>query len=85
MAIFGMVPICGAIVTRASGDFNPQRVTTARVHGGDPPTRGPRRSGLVYSTTAFAHEGLALLTVDLHEVDDLLALTNILVQLHNMK
>ena len=30
-----------------------------------------------------AHEGLASLGVDLHEVGDLLALTNSLVQLHN--
>ena len=33
---------------------------------------------------AVAHEGLASLTVDLHEVGDLLALTNSLVQLHNL-
>ena len=33
---------------------------------------------------AIAHEGLASLAVDLHEVGDLLALTNFLVQLHNM-
>ena len=32
---------------------------------------------------AVAHEGLASLVVDLHEVGDLLALTNSLVQLHN--
>jgi hypothetical protein len=31
---------------------------------------------------AYAHGGLALLRVDLHEVGDLLALTNFLVQLH---
>ena len=31
---------------------------------------------------AYAHRGLALLGVDLHEVGDLLALTNFLVQLH---
>ena len=31
-----------------------------------------------------AHEGLASLGVDLHEVGDLLALTNSLVQLHNL-
>ena len=31
-----------------------------------------------------AHEGLASLAVDLHEVGDLLALTNSLVQLHNL-
>ena len=31
---------------------------------------------------AVAHKGLASLAVDLHEVGDLLALTNTLVQLH---
>ena len=49
-----------------------------------PPTKGPRRSNLVYPTMAIAHEGLASLAVDLHEVGDLLALTNSLVQLHNL-
>ena len=33
---------------------------------------------------AIVHEGLASLAVDLHEVGDLLALTNSLVQLHNL-
>ena len=33
---------------------------------------------------AVAHEGLASLAVDLHEVGDLLALTNSLVQLHDL-
>jgi hypothetical protein len=33
---------------------------------------------------AYVHEGLALLGVGLHEVGDLLALTNFLVQLHIM-
>ena len=33
---------------------------------------------------AIAHEGLASLAVDLHKVGDLLALTNYLVQLHNL-
>ena len=33
---------------------------------------------------AIAHEGLASLAVDLHEVGDLLAHTNSLVQLHNL-
>ena len=49
-----------------------------------PPTKGPRRSNLVYPIMAIAHEGLASLAVDLHEVGDLLALTNSLVQLHNL-
>ena len=31
-----------------------------------------------------SHEGLASLAVDLHEVGNLLALTNSLVQLHNL-
>ena len=34
---------------------------------------------------AYAHGGLALLGEDLHEVGDLLALTNFLVQLHISK
>ena len=46
--------------------------------------KGPRRSNLVYPTMAVAHEGLASLAIDLHEVGDLLALTNSLVQLHNL-
>ena len=46
--------------------------------------KGPRRSNFVYPTMAVAHEGLASLAVDLHEVGDLLALTNSLVQLHNL-
>ena len=33
---------------------------------------------------AITHEGLASLAIDLHEVGDLLALTNSLVQLHNL-
>ena len=33
---------------------------------------------------AVPHEGLASLGVDLHEVGDLLSLTNSLVQLHNL-
>ena len=49
-----------------------------------PPTKGPRRSNLVYPIMAIAHEGLASLEVDLREVGDLLALTNSLVQLHNL-
>ena len=46
--------------------------------------KGPRRSNLVYPTMAIAHEGLASLAVDLHEVGNLLALPNSLVQLHNL-
>ena len=44
-------------------------------------TEGSTHEG---STMAVAHEGLASLAVDLHEVGDLLALTNSLVQLHNL-
>ena len=82
--VFGVVPIGGAIVrprcwrlqpTKGNGCASPRRA---------PPTKGPRRSNLVYSITAYAHRGLALLGVDLHEVGDLLALTNSLVQLHIM-
>ena len=64
------------------GDFNPRRVTVAQVHGGLHPRRV--QSNLVYPTMAIAHEGLASLAVDLHELGDLLALTNSLVQLHNL-
>ena len=46
--------------------------------------KGPQRSNLVYPTMAVTHEGLASLGVDLHEIGDLLALTNFLVQLHNL-
>ena len=46
--------------------------------------QGPRRSNLFYPTMVVAHEGLASLVVDLHKVGDLLALTNSLVQLHNL-
>ena len=46
--------------------------------------KGPRRSNLVYPTMDIAHEVLASLGVDLHKVGNLLALTNFLVQLHNM-
>ena len=49
-----------------------------------PPMKGSQRSNLVYPTMAIAHEGLASLAVDLHEVGDLLARTNSLVQLHNL-
>ena len=46
--------------------------------------KGPRRSNHVYPTMAVAHEGLASLEVDRHEVGDLLAITNSLVRLHNL-
>ena len=75
------------------GDFNPRRVTLHKstqgsTHEGStkkqPPTKVPRRSNLVYPTMAITHTGLASLAVDLREVGDLLALTNSLVQLHNL-
>ena len=74
--IFSVVPIGGAIVrprlwrlqpTEGNSRESPQRAI---------PTKGPRSSNLVYSMMAYVHEGLALLGVDLHEVGDLLALTN---------
>ena len=83
--IFDLVPIGGAIVrprlrslqpTEGNGRESPRRA---------PPTKGPRSSNLDYSITASVHEGLASLWVDLHEVGDLLARTNFLVQLHNTK
>ena len=40
--------------------------------------------GVALDALTVAHEGLALLGVDLHEVGDLLARTNSLVQLHNL-
>src|SRR6187401_1409134 len=82
--IFGVVPIGGPIVhsrwwrhqpTKGNGCASPRRA---------PPTKGPRRSNLVHPTMAIAHEGLASLALYLHEVGDLLALTNYLVQLHNL-
>ena len=47
--IFGVVPIGGAIVHHVDRDFNPQRVTVARVHGGLHPQR---------VTVARVHGGL---------------------------
>jgi hypothetical protein len=61
--------------TKGNGCASPRRA---------PPLTGPRRSNLVYPIMAITHEGLASLAVDLHEVGDLLALTNSLVQLHNL-
>ena len=83
--IFGVVLIGGAIVrprlwslqpTEGNGHESPRRA---------PSTKGPLSRNLDYSITAFVHEGLASLWVDLHEVGDLLARTNFLVQLHNTK
>ena len=84
MNVFVVVLIGGAIIhprrwrlqpTKGNGCVSPRRA---------PPTKGPQRSNLVYSITAIAHEGLASLAIDLHEVGDLLALTNSLVQLHKI-
>ena len=43
---------------------------------------GSTKKQPVYPTMVVAHEGLASLAVDLHEVGNLLAVTNFLVQLH---
>ena len=65
------------------GDFNPRRVTAARVHGGIHPRRVHEEATL--SIPPWPSPTKDLLTrVDLHEVGDLLALTNSLVQLHNL-
>ena len=37
--IFGVVPICLLSYIHVGGDFNPRRVTVARVHGGLHPRR----------------------------------------------
>ena len=65
------------------GDFNPRRVTTARDHGGLRPRRSTKKQ------PCLSHHGhrprrTCLTRVDLHKVGDLLALTNSLVQLHNL-
>ena len=86
--VFGVVPIGGAIVhprrwrlqpTKGNSCASPRRAPPEGSTKKQPPTKGPRRSNLVYPTMAIAHEGLASLAVDLHEVGDLLALTNSLV------
>ena len=65
------------------GDFNPWRVTVARVHGGLHPRRVHKEATL--SIPPWHRPRRTCLTrVDLHEVGDLLALTNSLVQLHNL-
>ena len=65
------------------GDFNPRRVTVVRFHGGLHPRRSTKKK------PCLSHHGrrpqrTCLTRVDLHEVGDLLALTNSLVQLHNL-
>ena len=81
--IFGMVPISGAIVhphwwrlqpMTGNGWASPRRA---------PPMKGPRKK------PCLSHHGhrlrrTCLTRVDLHEVGDLLALTNSLVQLHKL-
>ena len=65
------------------GDFNPRRVTVERVHGGLHPRRVHEEATL--SIPPWPSPTKTCLTrVDLHEVGDLLALTNSLVQLHNL-
>ena len=74
-----MVPIGGAIVRPCLWSLEP---TEGNGHERAPPTKGPRSSNLIYSIMAYVLEGLASVGVDLHEVGDLLALTNSLAQLH---
>ena len=65
------------------GDFNPRRVTVARVHGGLHPRRVHEEATL--SIPSWPSPTKDLLTrVGLHEVGNLLALTNSLGQLHNL-
>ena len=64
-------------------DFNPRRVTVARVHG------GLTHEGSMKKQPCLSHHGrrprrTCLTRVDLHEVGELLALTNSLLQLHNL-
>ena len=75
------------------GDFNSPRVTVARVHGGLHPRRvheeATTHKGSTKKQPCLSHHGhrpqrTCLTWVDLHEVCDLLALTNFLVQLHNL-
>ena len=64
-------------------DFNPRRATVVRVHGGLHPRRVYEEATL--SIPPWRRPSRTCLTwVDLHEVGDLLALTNFLVQLHNL-
>ena len=81
---FPVVRIGGAILHPRWWRLQPTKGNGCASPRGDPPTKCPRRRNLVYPTMAVAHEGLASLAVDLHEVGDLLALTNSLVQLHNL-
>ena len=83
--IFPVVPIGGAIVHPRLWSLQPTEGNGRESPWRAPPTKGPRSSNLDYSITASVHEVLASLWVDLHEVGDLLALTNFLVQLHNTK
>ena len=65
------------------GDFNPRRVMVAES------TEGSTHEGSMMKQPCLSHHGhrprrTCLTRVDLHEVGDLLALTNSLVQLHNL-
>ena len=71
-----MVLIGGAIVRPCLWTLQPMEGNGRESPRRAPPTKGPRSSYLVYSMMAYVHGGLALLGVDLHEVGDLLALTN---------
>ena len=59
------------------GDFNPRRVTATRVQGGLYPQR-------VHEEATLSIPPWPSSRVDLHEVGDLLARTDSLVQLHNL-
>ena len=65
------------------GDINPRRVTVARVHGGLHPRRVHEEATLSIPPWPSPTKDLPH-WVHLHEVGDLLALTNSLVQLHNL-
>ena len=65
------------------GAFNPRRVTVARVHGGLHPWRSTKKQPCL-SHHDHHPRRTCLTWVDLHEVGNLLALTNSLVQLHNL-
>ena len=82
--VFVVVPIGGAIVHPRWWRIQPMKGNGYARSRRDPPMEGPRRRNLVYPTMAVAHEGLASLAVDLHEVGNLLARTKSLVQFHNL-
>ena len=83
--LFGVVPIGGAIVHPRWWRLQPTKGNSCASPRRAPPTKGPRRSNHVYPTMAIDRPRRTCLTrVDLHEVGDLLARTNPLVQLQNL-